>query len=97
MTFMKKRMLLVASIVPIMIVLSGCSPVKEYLGEKMKQRSEVRKNSDYTKYDEYLKNGNLDTNGYYVDESDESEDSSSSDFKVTFAENNNLKVQYYSD
>ncbi|MBP3804021.1 MAG: hypothetical protein J6I76_09005 [Oribacterium sp.] len=94
---MKKRVLLVAGIVPMMIALSGCSSVKEYLGGKMLQRSGVLEDSNYVEYEQYLTDGLLDPNGYYVDESDETGDSSSSDVRVTFAENNNLKVQYYSD
>lgn len=95
---MKKRIISsIALATTLLFSLTGCSSVKEYLGNKMLQESGVLEDSNYTEYEKYKSAGLLDPNGYYTEKLDESDDRSNLDVKVTFAENNNLEIQYYSD
>lgn len=95
---MKKRVISsIAIAATLMFSLTGCSSVKEYLSNKMLQESGILEDSNYTEYEKYKSEGLLDSNGYYAEISDDSDNSNNLDVKVTFAENNNLQIQYYSD
>ena len=94
---MKKRILFLTMIIALSLTsLTGCSYMKEYLGEKMLQKAEVADDVNYKNYKEYTLSGRLDEDGYYVEENDEIA-SEQSPITVTFSENNNLTVRYYED
>lgn len=77
--------------------ITGCSPVKEFLGNQMKQKSGVLEDEKYVEYEHYQEQGLLDDDGYYSDTLDDSLDRRLSGVQVTFADNSNLQIQYYSD
>ena len=92
-----KRVAIIVVTVSVVSIITGCSNVKEYLGEQMKQKSGILETPDYVVFKEYQERGLLDTEGYYSDLMTDTSEVGDSDVKVTFAENNNLRVQYFTD
>ena len=76
--------------------LIGCSSVKSYLGKQMMKQSSVLEDANYKSFEQYRIEGKLDPDGYYQYE-DETTGASLGTVYITFASNNNLKVQYYAD
>ena len=92
---MKKKTILFLSTM-LALSLTGCSGIKNHIKNQMLQQSGVLEDKNYKKYEEYEENGNLDDEGYYVEKTSEASQSHAQ-IHVTFAENNNLNVQYYTD
>lgn len=91
---MKKQLLLLTMVMA--LTLTGCAGVKDYLGDKMLQKSGVLDDANYHEYEQYAAAGQLDVDGYYIEETAEVTRSHPQVW-VTFSENNNLDIQYYTD
>lgn len=99
---MKRVFLLPLIVITVMVSLSGCAGVNERLEEQMIRKSGVLEDSSYIAYKTYESEGKLDEEGYYA-EADESsavteeQSTAHGTIHVTFSDNNNLHIQYYSD
>ena len=92
---MKKAMLLLTALMA--VSLTGCSSINDYLTNQMMQKSGIYDDDSYQEYEQYADAGLLDADGYYVETGDEAEEEQHAPIHVTFSENNNLNVQYYTD
>ena len=92
---MKKKTILFLSTM-LALSLTGCSGIKNHIKNQILQQSGVLEEEDYKKYEEYEADGNLDDEGYYIEKASE-ETQDHAQIHVTFAENNNLNVRYYTD
>lgn len=92
---MKKKTILFLSTM-LALSLTGCSGIKNLIKNQILQQSGVLEEDDYKKYEEYEAGGNLDDEGYYIEKASE-ETQDHAQIHVTFAENNNLNVRYYTD
>lgn len=96
---MKKQVILLA--LPISIILSGCSKADAYFEKKIFEQSKIQEDSDYQKSQKYLESGELDQQGYYIEENLEKEqlgeDMALNTAHIVFAKNNYLDVSYFSD
>ena len=79
--------------------LSGCTAVEQadaIVEKQMQIKSGVNEDPAYKQFQEFQADGKLDGDGYYTSEVDES--AINPDFvHVSFATNNNLEIEYYSD
>ncbi len=78
-------------------LLVGCSSVDEYLANSMLQKSGVYNGDDYAEYKQLADEKLIGTDGYYVDSEGDIGTTENYGIKVTFAENKNLIIKYYSD
>ena len=92
---MKKKTILFLSTM-LALSLTGCSGIKNHIKNQILQQSGVLEEEDYKKYEEYEADGNLDDEGYYIEKAS-AETQDHAQIHVTFAENNNLNVRYYTD
>lgn len=96
---MRKQVVLLSAI-PVLL-LSGCSSVSKFMENKMFEASGIAEEHSYTDYQEYRDGGKLDLEGYYAEESPDTEsaedDRPSGAAHLTFAENRYLDVAYFSD
>lgn len=92
---MKKLMLLLSTIA-MALSLTGCSGIKGYLEDKMLQQSGILDDANYKEYEQYSSAGQLDTDGFFLEETAEITEVDPP-VRVTFAENNNLNAQYFAD
>jgi len=76
--------------------LTGCSNIKDRIGDQMMKQSGVLADANYQKYKQYAEAGALDVDGYYIERVNEDK-TAHAQIRVTFAVNNNLSVQYYTD
>ena len=80
------------------IVLTGCSSVDSLVEKVMLKQSGILDDVNYQQYKKYSSNGQLDADGYYVEENASTAyDSQQGKIWVTFSENSNLDVKYYTD
>ena len=94
---MKKRLLFLITFGALLALsLTGCSSANNYLEDQMVKKSGVLENADYLTYEGYVNDGRIDDEGYYTETTEEAVENRAP-VHVTFAENNNLKIQYYSD
>lgn len=94
---MKKKLLILLALLAIsMLSLTGCSGVKDFIGEQMLRESGIKEDANYKEYERYSEDGLIDVNGYCAEAAGKSAESLGS-IHVTFAQNNNLHVQYYTD
>lgn len=93
---MERRLLFLALGTMMLFAMTGCSSANTYLEDQMVKKSGVLENADYQKYEGYVNDGRIDEDGYYAESTDESVENHAP-IHVTFANNNNLKIQYYSD
>ena len=93
---MKKRLLYLTLGTFLLLTMTGCTSVNSYLEDQMVKKSGILENADYLTYEGYVNDGRIDDEGYYTDSTEESVEDRAP-VHVTFAENNNLKIQYYSD
>lgn len=73
--------------------LTGCSSIKGIIQDEIIKKSGMMDDANYQEYEQYVAAGQLDDEGYYIEEA-EAEHAS---VWVTFSENYNLEVQYYTD
>ena len=92
---MKRKTILILSAV-LSLSLTGCSGIRNRLGEHMLQRSGVLDGKEYQDYEKYEEEGHLDDEGYFTEQTDD-ERQDHAQIHVTFARNNNLNVAYYTD
>ena len=92
---MKKKLFLSMATL-LVLLLAGCSSIEEHLRDQMLKKSTVLDETDYLAYEQYACEGNLDNEGYYIEETDPVDDETAP-IHVTFADNNNLKITYFSD
>lgn len=96
---MKKQMILL--VLPMCVILSGCSQIGDYLETQMMEQSEIENNQEYKEYQEYNNQGKLNQEGYYSEdmlEEDISEDNRSAETAhIVFSSNSYLDVEYFSD
>ena len=92
---MKKKAILLLSTM-LTLSLTGCSGIKSTLKNQLLQQSGILEDDEYKEYESYENGGNLNDEGYYVENNAE-EIQDLAQIYVTFAENNNLNVQYYKD
>ncbi|MCR5127303.1 MAG: hypothetical protein K6B69_04280 [Lachnospiraceae bacterium] len=96
---MKKKLLF--TVLYSAILLSGCSGASEYLDDQIRRESGIAGDENYQVFQRYLEEGKLDDEGYYLEESfnsDKAQDTvMSGTVKVSFSENQYLDVKYYSD
>ena len=76
--------------------LTGCSVIKSPLKKKILEQSNIQEDENYKEYEKYEESGNLDDEGYYIEKAAEDTEDHAQ-VHVTFAENNNLNVQYFTD
>ena len=93
---MKKRLLFLTLGTILLFTITGCSSVSSYLEDQMVKKSGVLGDADYLTYEEYVNDGRIDEEGYYTETPEESVENHAP-IHVTFANNNNLKIQYYTD
>jgi len=93
---MKKRLLYLTLGTFLLLTMTGCTSANSYLEDQMVKKSGILENADYLTYEGYVNDGRIDDEGYYTDSTEESVEDRAP-VHVTFAENNNLKIQYYSD
>jgi len=79
------------------VLLTGCSSMENYLGEKMLESSSIETREDYLHYIDYSESGKLNNDGRYMATASDTLDASENDvvhgpIHVTFAENNSLNV-----
>lgn len=79
-----------------MISLSGCGSIDKSLEKQMVNQSGLLEDPEYQTYQKYSEEGKLDNDGYYKDAAEEPIEVHAP-IHVTFAENNNLKIQYFAD
>lgn len=75
--------------------LTGCSSVKNYYSEQIREKSGILEENSYQKYEEYADSGHLDADGYYTEDVQAPENHAQ--VHVTFALNDNLDIQYFTD
>ena len=92
---MKKKTIIFLSML-LALSLTGCSGIKNQIKNQMLQQSGVLEDKQYKEYEGYEESGNLDDEGYFIEKNAE-ETQDRAQIHVTFAENNNLNVQYYTD
>lgn len=90
----KKTILFMSAVLA--LSLTGCSGIEDYYSQQMKNKSGILEDSYYKQYKEYADSGSLDGKGYYIDRDVEPEEVHAQ-VHVTFADNNNLNVSYFSD
>lgn len=92
---MKRKTILFLSTI-LAFSLTGCSVIKNPLKKQILEQSGVLEDELYKEFEDKEKSGNLDDEGYYVEKTAE-EPQDHEQIHVTFAENNNLNVQYFTD
>lgn len=96
---MKKKLLF--TVLYSAILLSGCSGASEYLDDQIRRESGIAGDENYQVFQRYMEEGKLDDEGYYLEDSfnsDKTQDTVlSGTVKVSFSENQYLDVKYYSD
>ncbi len=83
-----------------MMLLTGCSGVRDHAQQEILKRSGIPADEDYQQYLEYDEEGMLDTDGYYdgyILDFDLDEDEDKGTIGITFASNNFLLIEYYED
>lgn len=75
--------------------ISGCTSIKERLGQRMLEESDIETNAEYQLYQGYSDAGSLDQNGYFLTAQDEV--SHEGEVHVTFSDNSNISVEYFSN
>ena len=93
---MKNRLLFLTLGTMLLLVMIGCIGAKSYLEDQMVKKSGILENADYLTYEGYVNDGRIDDEGYYTESTEESVENHAP-VHVTFADNNNLKIQYYAD
>lgn len=93
---MKKSILNLILGMILLLAMTGCSRANSYLEDQMVKKSGVLENADYLTYEGYVNDGRIDEEGYYTEPTEEPV-RNRAPVHVTFAENNNLKIQYFSD
>lgn len=91
---MRKPILLLSAIMA--LSLTGCSGIKEYYVQQMMKESGVLSDSKYEDYQKYADTESLDEQGYYISQESETEEAHAQ-VHITFAVNNNLDVEYFTD
>lgn len=66
---MRRKAILILSAI-LSLSLTGCSGIRNRLGEQILQQSRVLEKDDYKKYEQYEESGNLDAEGYYTEKTD---------------------------
>lgn len=77
------------------ITLNGCAGLDNYIEKGVKEASGILEDENYVSYQKKVESGNVDEEGYYIQNGDQSEKIGS--VHVTFATNNKLDVQYFED
>ena len=88
-----RKMLFLAACVA--LALCSCNHVNSFLDDQMMKKSGILENTDYLIYEGYVNEGRIDQEGYYTESAQES--TKPGTIHVTFAENKNIKAQYYKD
>ena len=86
---MKNRFILHIICLLLVISLSGCGGIDEFLEKQMVNQSGLLEDPEYQTYQKYSEEGKLDTDGYYKDAAEEPIEVHAP-IHVTFAENNNF-------
>ena len=94
---MKKRQLACFAFMVLGFSLAGCTSIDNYVEEEMKAKSGVYEDENYQRYRSYKESGALDQEGYFSDDLDEEEVNHDGEIHVSFAENRNLSITYYTD
>ena len=92
---MKKILLLLATVL-CTLLLAGCSNIDDYLGNQMLKKSSVLEETNYVVYEQFASEGKLDHEGLYIEATNPIEEEHAS-IHLTFAENSNLQIRYYTD
>ena len=81
------------------MLLTGCASVNDFFASKMLEDSGVLQSENYIEYQKEFDAGNLDQDGYFLDVEEAGENISSDigSVQVSFANNSNLDVRYYTD
>lgn len=79
----------------IALALCSCNHVNSLLAEQMMKKSGILENTDYLNYERYVNEERIDQEGYYTESVQENTKLGS--IHITFAENNNIKAQYFED
>ena len=93
---MKKLLLQLTICTVSMFSLIGCASINEHFEDQMVRESGILEDPDYLVYEEYAEEGKLDEDGYYAEVTDIPVEEQKP-IHVTFSDNNNLHIQYYSD
>ena len=94
---LNRKAVCITGLLFILNFLSGCA-VQDRIATKMLEKSGVLESNDYLEYEHYAGQGLLDVNGYYLDDSTDGEKpDADADILITFGDNNNLRISYYSD
>ena len=93
---MRNRFIFYITCVILMFSLSGCGGINQILEDQMVNQSGLLEDQQYQTYQKYADEGKLDNDGYYKDSAEEPLETHAP-IHVTFAENNNLKIQYFAD
>lgn len=84
-----------------MVLLTGCSNVKQELENRLLESSGITADSAYEQYGELAESKQLDESGVYIDSESLNVDvnfaETSGSIHVTFANNSYLGVQYFTD
>ncbi|MDE7416944.1 MAG: hypothetical protein K2N44_11735 [Lachnospiraceae bacterium] len=78
-----------------MVTLNGCASLDSYIEKRVKAESGILEDENYVNYQSKVASGNVDEEGYYIQNTDQSERIGS--IHVTFATNNKLNIQYFED
>lgn len=101
-----KKKIRILILMTFLLMLSGCSNVNDYLTSKLEEKTwenfEILEDQDYQKYLHLKQEGELDENGYYLEEDEDPSESGDSEepsgqIHVTFAENLHIRFTYYLD
>lgn len=95
-----KRIFVQMLVLMVLLLLPGCSRLDAHYVNRIEEESGMTKTPDYQAYQRYEEAGNLDQDGYYLQdafETEEDEEAPQGTVRVTFAANAFLKVQYYTD
>ncbi len=90
-----KRKVVLLSISIMMVSLTGCSSINDYLAQRMLEKSGITEEEQYKTYQSYAESGVLDQDGYYKDEQEDI--GHDGEIHVTFSKNENLGIEYYRD
>ena len=87
---MKRKLVMIATGI-LMVSLTGCASVNEYLSQRMLEKSGITEDEQYKVYQSYAESGVLDQDGYYIDDQEDS--GHEGEIHVTFSKNENLGIE----
>lgn len=91
----KNKLLISVEFALLIAMVTGCTSIKDRLGQRMLEESGIDASEEYHLYQGYSENGSLDQDGYFLSAQDEA--SHEGEIHVTFSDNSNISVEYYSN